>query len=268
MSLLLKPIGFFKRWELVGTPAPESSLYVSVYGIPTVMVPRPFDDDSEIGSQRGILRKQSAYVRDFSGKAATFPLQMKGLRIEACQGSTFHLVGGCVASVELHRCKRVTLRIDAPIAALRVDDCEDVTVELSFQARHGFGGDEGTDLVAGGFNLYTTGSHSVRVNYPVSSEVDAPCVERLVAETLHTRVGPESHEPRTTVVDASTPWGNAPPGRPRQQQAQQPPAAAAAAPAPAPASAGGELEVEMIEIAAETAAIVIDGAHAAGDEPS
>ena len=230
----LVTVGFFKRWQVSNVVREQAN----GEGDETVVVPpSAASADNFTEALRDETRRREVYVRGCKSLAVAFPLQLKVLKVEASDNCTFEVRGGSVASVELLRCKKLTLRISAPVAAVRIDDCNDVTIELSWAARMGYvdesieqhnmnsqnashsssggGASGGVSPSAGmGFNVFSTGSHAVRVNYPVSPDTDSRRVERLIPETLHTRFTGDQHEPATTVVDARQPWGNAPRARP------------------------------------------------------
>jgi hypothetical protein len=218
---VLKSLGLFSRWEVVG-PCPAR-----------LTLPPPLEEEGEeegeggrpsegagaepcgaaaAQQQREATRRHGVLVRGFAGGCLTVTHQVKAVRIEQSDGATISLERGAVATVEAHRCKRLLLRLHAPVAALCVDDCNDVTVELSWEARLGFLNEllSSDDASQPGFSVFSTGSHSVRVSYPLAAGPDAARVERVLPETLHTRFVAAAAEPRTSVVDRSRPWGDTP----------------------------------------------------------
>lgn len=271
----LVSLGLFKQWELVGPPA-EGGAGGAAVCIPPPPPPgaAPATDDADAAEAcRAALRRQAVYVRGFTGGELELPQQVKGLRVEATERAGIHLAGGCLASVELLRCRRMTLRVDAPVAALRVDDCDDVTVELGWAARHGF--DDGSGATAStGFNVFACGSHGVRVSFPTGPAPGAPRVERLLPEVLHTRFDSAHGEPSTSVVDAAAPWGAA--GVPRAPGAvagagggggsRRPPlsGAPAAAAATTPAAPPQRAQEESEGDTAMVVELVVVGAPSAG----
>jgi hypothetical protein len=208
--------GFFKRWEVTNVNGGGAAATA-------VVVPPP-----DAGSGPAESRSREVYVRACAGASLTALHRVKALKAEACEKCSFTLAGGALATVELLRCRRVVLRLEGPVAALKVDDCNDVTVELAWAARSGYVDDsqaaaEGgtssaaaaaTPAAAGmGFSVFSTGSHGVRVSFPLAPGPDAPRLERLVPETLHTHFDTASDHATTAVVDATRPWGAAPAGR-------------------------------------------------------
>lgn len=236
----LVQVGFFKRWDVTAVNGSSAAPTASV------IVPPP-----EAGSNAAESRSREVYVRACAGAALTATHRVKALKAEACERCTFTLAGGALATVELLRCRRVVLRLHGPVAALKVDDCNDVTVELAWEARAGFVDDsqtaEGASAAAAasaagtGFSVYSTGSHGVRVSFPVAPGPDAPRVERLVPETLHTHFDTGSDHPATAVVDATRPWGAAPAGRAVHHAQYAPHAQAAAAGVGSATAAGGRV---------------------------
>lgn len=212
-SPVLKSLGLFSRWEVVG-PCPAR-----------LTLPPPRLEEGGRASegagaepcgaaaaQREATRRHAVLVRGFAGGCLTVTHQVKAVRVEQSDGATISLERGAVATVEVHRCKRLLLWLHAPVAALCVDDCNDVTVELSWEARAGFLNElrPSDDASQPGFSVFSTGSHSVRVSYPLAAGPDAARVEHVLPETLHTRFVAAAAEPRTSVVDRSRPWGDTP----------------------------------------------------------
>lgn len=216
----LRSVGLFSRWEVVGGGAAHGQSL-------TVPPPPPPGEDSansgacDAAARRDATRRHAVLVRGYTGGSLAVALQVKAVRIEHSDGADVTLEHGAVATVELHRCRRLLLRLHGPVAALCVDDCDDVTVELSWEARRGYCNElrPGDDSSQPGFSVFSTGSHSVRVSYPLAAGPDAPRVERVLPETLHTRFTAAAHEPHTSVVDRSRPWGDAPAARAPQPQA-------------------------------------------------
>jgi hypothetical protein len=120
----------------------------------------------------------------------TIDAKIKVLRVERCSECTVRALQGAVGSLELHRCRRVTLHVLEPISSIRLDDCEDVRIILSWRARFGYADDSrpgngALPASAGvGLQVLTTGSHAVTLVYPTAADDDAPVRETLLPEIL------------------------------------------------------------------------------------
>ena len=151
-------------------------------------------------------RATDVYIQRCERATVELMERFKAVHIEGCKQTAVQLPGA-VASLELLRCSRCKVVIDQPLSCVRLDDCHDVQLELSYAAWVGFvAGDRHQDEAgASGFHLFTTGSHAVRVSYPLSDAPDAPRREHAVSEMIHTRLGVGGAV--ATAVNGASPWG-------------------------------------------------------------
>jgi hypothetical protein len=203
--------------------------------------------------------------------------KVKAVRAERCAQMTLRVPLGAVGGVELSRCRRVVVELGAPVSVVRVDDCDDVQIVASWAARVGYaddsvaaasGAEEGAGTGAGagtGLQVLTTGSHAVRLVFPLSAEPDAPLCERLLPESLMHALAPAAaaapgggaaHAPPPVVSRVVAPgsWGaeasRAPAARAAPPSVVSPPAAPTAV-----ASGAATAAVPPAEAAAEAPAL-------------
>lgn len=118
--------------------------------------------------------------------------KIKVLRVERCNECTVRALHGAVGSLELHHCRRMTLHVLEPISSVRIDDCDDIRIILSWRARVGYADDSRRDIDAMtltgsagvGLQVLTTGSHAVTLVYPTAADEGAPVRETLLPEVL------------------------------------------------------------------------------------
>jgi hypothetical protein len=119
---------FFKRWE------------VEHYRDADISIPLPRENEPTTPSvaAAGAAAHDDFYLRDIGNTRVIVSCKIKALTMEAVRASTVTLTAGAIATVQLCRCERVRLVLDGPVAAVRIDDCNDVTLVLSPAARRGF----------------------------------------------------------------------------------------------------------------------------------
>jgi hypothetical protein len=106
-------------------------------------------------------RPRDLAIRGCSHAVVRFREKARAVRIESCEGGAVALPAGAITSVELLRCRRLTLELGAPVSSVRVDDSSDVLVVARSAAAR--------DALL----VYTTGSHRVRVAAPPVGEQGA-----------------------------------------------------------------------------------------------
>jgi hypothetical protein len=183
-------LGMFTRWDVrdyskVDGQAPSP-----------ILVPSPEWEGAQANADvTDKLRKQDVFIARCTDSVVRVARHVKAVKLERCERCIVHVEAGCVATIDLNRCKRVHLHVGRPVAGIRVDDSDDVTVHASWAARVGYpddgaDGDGGERGAAGGaaatggasaepslprrhgpapgmgLHVISSGSHAVTLTYP------------------------------------------------------------------------------------------------------
>ncbi len=160
-------------------------------------------------------RKLDVYLMRCEGAKVTVTQKMKAVKLEKCMRCEIHVPTGAVGTIELVSCRRTVVHLGAPCAGIKLDECSDISVHASWEAREGFIDDSAETAAAGsgvsapvgtGLHIISSGCHGVTLRYPSSKEVGARMMEKLIPDTLYTILNAEEEWPSTTVVSAGS-WG-------------------------------------------------------------
>jgi hypothetical protein len=163
-----------------------------------VDAPSPID----IGEDGDGLRRCDVAILASRGASFRVRGKCKALRAERLEKCVISVPFGCVASLELLRCKGVVVELGAPVACIRVDDSEKVQIAARWPARVGYPDDSRAGSAPGmGLRVYSAGSHHVTINFPAHDGDDAPLREHLLPEVIVTQLSAEEQDaPRSSIL--------------------------------------------------------------------
>ncbi len=165
----LRAVGFHKKWDYNGsTAAPEAAALSVLVVPPEDYAPPTLSHCIDV-----------SYLR---GTTVRIPRKVKSVRLTDCSELLLVVEVGVVASVELFRCRRVTVRLvggASSLSYLRLDDCSEALVAL-------------TALPADGLRVVHSGCHAIKLSCPSGTH--------SLPDTLCSTLGAAPAAPTTSVL--------------------------------------------------------------------
>ena len=162
--------GLFKRWE-VQNYTNETNL----------SVPSSTTTDISIDA----LCRQDIYIYQCKNTHLQIPYKMKGIKLEKCEQCSLMINQGTVGTIELVNCNKISLTIAEPVAGLRIDECRDIILDISWTCRVGYIDDSADDIVTTTTTNSTSSSSTTSMNNnPVSPSSNSDPMDESPTEAI------------------------------------------------------------------------------------